>query len=58
MVLPKRIHYPGLIYHVINRGNNRQACFPSAKGSQVKAYYFEFDKWNIMLDLLQHARVA
>lgn len=22
-----RIHYPGLIYHVINRGNNRQAVF-------------------------------
>ena len=22
-----RIHYPGLIYHVINRGNNRQAIF-------------------------------
>lgn len=27
MVLPKRIHHPGFIYHVINRGNNRQAVF-------------------------------
>jgi len=24
---PRRIHYPGWIYHVINRGNNRQAIF-------------------------------
>lgn len=24
---PVRIHYPGLIYHVLNRGNNRQVVF-------------------------------
>ena len=24
---PKRWHLPGLIYHIINRGNNRQAIF-------------------------------
>ncbi len=27
MARPIRIHHPGLIYHVINRGNNRQAIF-------------------------------
>lgn len=24
---PYRLHYPGFIYHIINRGNNRQAIF-------------------------------
>jgi len=27
MARTRRIHYPGLIYHVINRGNNRQMIF-------------------------------
>lgn len=27
MVYPLRIHLPGLIYHVVNRGNNRQVIF-------------------------------
>ncbi len=27
MVRPPRIHHPGLIYHVINRGNNKQTVF-------------------------------
>lgn len=27
MVRPKRLHHPGFIFHVINRGNNRQAIF-------------------------------
>ena len=24
---PIRIYYPGLIYHILNRGNNRQVTF-------------------------------
>ena len=27
MVYPLRIHLPDLIYHVLNRGNNRQVIF-------------------------------
>lgn len=31
---PVRIYYPGLIYHILNRGNNRQAVFVEAQDYQ------------------------
>jgi len=42
MVRPLRIYQPGLIYHVLNRGNNRQVVF------------VEHDDYRHYLDILSH----
>lgn len=39
---PIRIYYPGLIYHILNRGNNRQVVF------------VEDEDYRHYLDILQH----
>lgn len=45
---PERIHLPGLIYHILNRGNNRQVVFVADEDYQhylkiVKRYKEQYD---------------